>query len=87
MFRFIHYGFGHSIFTKKVVYLRKSKQFEQFAAIPFGETFYVSCEIKSKTESSVVADVIAHDLEGQIYNRMIGAKGTILPTKLKANRE
>lgn len=57
------------------------KLFEQFAAIPFDQTFYVSCEIKSKTDSSVTVDVIAHDHQGKIYNRMIGAKGTILPTK------
>jgi acyl transferase domain-containing protein len=55
--------------------------FEQFAAIPFDQTFYVSCEVKSKTDSSVTADVITHDRQGKIYTRMIGAKGTILPTK------
>jgi hypothetical protein len=52
--------------------------FEQFAPVPFGETFYVTCEVKSKTESNVVADVITHNQQGQIYNRMIGAKGTVL---------
>ncbi|WP_315790680.1 SDR family NAD(P)-dependent oxidoreductase [Fischerella sp. JS2] len=57
------------------------KIFEQFAAIPFDQTFYVSCEIKSKTDSSVTADVIAHDRQGKIYTRMIAAKGTILPIK------
>ncbi|MBK1986540.1 SDR family NAD(P)-dependent oxidoreductase [Sphaerospermopsis aphanizomenoides BCCUSP55] len=53
--------------------------FEQFAPVPFDETFYVTCEVKSKTESNVIADVITHNRQGQIYNRMIGAKGTILP--------
>ncbi|MFQ4140979.1 SDR family NAD(P)-dependent oxidoreductase [Chlorogloeopsis sp. ULAP02] len=57
------------------------KNFEQFAPIPFNEKFYVSCEVKSKTDSSVIADVIAHDIQGKIYTRMIGAKGTILRTK------
>ncbi|MFM9158064.1 MAG: polyketide synthase dehydratase domain-containing protein, partial [Dolichospermum sp.] len=52
--------------------------FEQFAKLPFGQTFYVTCEVKSKTESSVIADVITYNRQGQIYNRMIGAKGTIL---------
>ncbi|MFM6105547.1 MAG: SDR family NAD(P)-dependent oxidoreductase [Sphaerospermopsis kisseleviana] len=52
--------------------------FEQFAPVPFGETFYVTCEVKSKTELNVVADVITHNQQGQIYNRMIGAKGTVL---------
>ncbi|MFS0516071.1 SDR family NAD(P)-dependent oxidoreductase [Nostoc sp. UIC 10607] len=58
------------------------KTFEQFEAVPFDETFYVSCEIKSKTESSLVVDVIAHNSQGKIYTRMLGAKGTILPKQL-----
>jgi len=56
--------------------------FEQFLPVPFDETFYVSCQIKSKTESSLVVDVIAHNQQGQIYTRMLGAKGTILPKQL-----
>ncbi len=58
------------------------KSFEQFKPFPFDETFYVSCEIKSKTESGLVVDVIAHNSQGEIYNRMLGAKGTILPKQL-----
>ncbi|WP_138505647.1 type I polyketide synthase [Nostoc sp. PA-18-2419] len=56
--------------------------FEQFLPVPFDETFYVSCQIKSKTESSLVVDVIAHNHQGQIYTQMLGAKGTILPKQL-----
>ncbi|WP_445635284.1 type I polyketide synthase [Nostoc sp. DSM 114161] len=56
--------------------------FEQFLPVPFGETFYVSCQIKSKTESSLLVDVIAHNQQGKIYTRMLGAKGTILPKQL-----
>ncbi len=56
--------------------------FEQFEAVPFDETFYVSCQIKNKTESSLVVDVIAHNQQGKIYTRMLGAKGTILPKQL-----
>ncbi|MEA5575870.1 SDR family NAD(P)-dependent oxidoreductase [Anabaena sp. UHCC 0451] len=56
--------------------------FEQFANVPFNETFYVTCEVKSKTESNVIADIITHNKQGQIYNRMIGAKGTILPKQI-----
>jgi NAD(P)-dependent dehydrogenase (short-subunit alcohol dehydrogenase family) len=56
--------------------------YEQFAFIPFDETYYISCEIKSKTETAAVAQVIAHDRQGRIYTRMQGAKGTILPLKL-----
>ena len=58
------------------------KQFEQFAKVPFGETFYVTCEVQSKTESSVITDVITYNRQGEIYNRMIGAKGTILPNQI-----
>ena len=52
--------------------------YEQYASIAFGETFYVSCEIKSKTDTAVVADVIAHKQNGQIYSQMTGARGTII---------
>ncbi len=66
-------------FHQEVCLPSEIKLFEQLRVIPFDEIFYVSCEVKSKTESSVVADIIAHDAEGKIYNRMIGAKGTIIP--------
>ncbi len=56
--------------------------YEQFAPIPFDQTFYISCEIKTKTETALIADVIAHDNQGVIYTRMQGAKGTILPINL-----
>jgi polyketide-type polyunsaturated fatty acid synthase PfaA len=56
--------------------------YEQFAPTPFDQTIYVSAEIKSKTDSGMVLDVIAHNREGYIYNRMVGAKGTILPLNL-----
>ena len=52
--------------------------YEQFAPIAFGETFYVSCEIKTKTNTAVVGDVIAHGKNGQIYAQMLGARGTII---------
>ncbi|WP_414550487.1 SDR family NAD(P)-dependent oxidoreductase [Anabaena sp. CCY 0017] len=53
--------------------------FEQFADLPFGKKLYISCQVKSKTESAVVADVITHDIHGKIYSRMMGARGIILP--------
>ena len=52
--------------------------YEQFFPIPFARTFYVSCEVKSKTKAAVVADLIAHDERGKVYTRMRGAKGTII---------
>ncbi len=54
---------------------------EQFAATPSNELYYVSCEVKSKTPSSVTADFIIHDIEGKIYSRILGGKGIIIPTK------
>jgi len=58
------------------------KYFEQFTPVPFDEKFYISCEIKSKTDSYLIADVITHDFQGKIYSQMLGAKGTILPKQL-----
>jgi hypothetical protein len=55
---------------------------EQFAMIPFNQTFYVTCEIKSKTEANIVADVIAYNDQGEIYNQMFDAKGTILTKEI-----
>lgn len=51
---------------------------EQFAAVPFDTTFYVSCEIKSKTKTAVTADIFTHDRDGKIYYKLSGAKGTII---------
>ncbi|PIG93475.1 SDR family NAD(P)-dependent oxidoreductase [Gloeocapsopsis sp. IPPAS B-1203] len=53
--------------------------YEQFIPVPFDETFYVSCEIKSKTDSAVIAEVVTHDSQGKVYSRMTEAKGTLLP--------
>ena len=52
--------------------------YEQFAIVPFDKTFCVSCEIKSKTKTAVIADVFTHDKQGKIYSQMLGAKGTII---------
>ena len=52
--------------------------YKQFEPIPFDRTFYVSCEIKNKTKTAVVADVITHDRLGKVYTYMLGAKGTII---------
>jgi acyl transferase domain-containing protein len=50
---------------------------EQFRAIPFDETFYVSMQTRSSTENGLVGDVIAHDAQGQVYARVLGAEVTI----------
>ncbi|MGB6295520.1 MAG: SDR family NAD(P)-dependent oxidoreductase [Rivularia sp. (in: cyanobacteria)] len=54
---------------------------EQFAATPSNKPFYVSCEVVSKTATSVAADFTIHDNQGKIYSRLIGGKGIIIPTK------
>ncbi len=70
---------GIAFLSASLFALQKSNFLNSFATVPFDETFYVSCEIKSKTESSLVVDVIAHNQQGKIYTRILGAKGTILP--------
>ncbi|MEH1841762.1 MAG: SDR family NAD(P)-dependent oxidoreductase [Nostoc sp.] len=57
-------------------------KYEQFAATPHNEPFYVSCEVKAKTPSSVTADFIIHNREGQVYSRLLGAKAIIWSMKL-----
>ncbi|MBD6614630.1 SDR family NAD(P)-dependent oxidoreductase [Komarekiella sp. 'clone 1'] len=57
-------------------------KFEQFAAVPCNETFYVSCEVKAKTASSAIANFIIHDAQGQIYSQMLGANAIIWSMKL-----
>jgi hypothetical protein len=42
-----------------------------------GAPFYVSLEVRSHTESGLVADIIAHDSDGKIYTRVDGAEVTI----------
>ncbi|ARV57928.1 polyketide synthase [Nostocales cyanobacterium HT-58-2] len=62
------------------------QKYEQYAETPSHTPFYVSCEVKGKTATSVVADFIVHDAQGQIYSRLLGGKGVIIPTQsLKSN--
>ncbi len=42
-----------------------------------GKSFYVSLEVRSHSESGLVADIIAHDSDGKIYTRVDGAEVTI----------
>ena len=56
--------------------------YEQFIPLDFGQDFYITCNIKSKTATSIIADIIAHDSKGKIYNQILEAKGVILPVKL-----
>ncbi|MEH2022990.1 SDR family NAD(P)-dependent oxidoreductase [Nostoc sp.] len=60
----------------------KVEKFEQFEMIPHNETFYVSCEVISKTPSSAIANFIIHDRQGKIYSRMLGAHAIIWSMKM-----
>ncbi|MBD2770728.1 SDR family NAD(P)-dependent oxidoreductase [Iningainema tapete] len=57
------------------------QRYEQYSRTPYNTPFYVSCEVKTKTASSVTADFIVHDSQGKIYSRLLGGKGTIIPTQ------
>jgi len=50
---------------------------EQFRPIPFGETTYVSMEVRESSSSKLVADIITHDENGRVYARVLGAQVTI----------
>ncbi len=50
---------------------------EYFQAIPDGETFYVSIEVQSSTDTKSVANIISHDSQGQVYSRVFGSEVTI----------
>jgi len=50
---------------------------EHFQAIPNGETFYVSMEVQSSTDSKLVANIISHDSQGLVYSRVFDAEVTI----------
>jgi len=55
----------------------RAQKGEQFQGIPFDQAFYVSMEVQSSTENRLVADIIAHDAQGQVYTRISGAEVTI----------
>jgi len=57
------------------------QKYEQFLETPCNTSFYVSCEVKAKTATSVTADFIVHDHQGQVYSRLLGGKGIIIPTQ------
>jgi NAD(P)-dependent dehydrogenase (short-subunit alcohol dehydrogenase family) len=50
---------------------------EHFQAILEGETFYVSMEVQSSTDTKLVANIISHDSHGQVYSRTFGAEVTV----------
>lgn len=50
---------------------------EHFQTIPDGQTFYVSVEIQSSTDTKLIANLISHDSHGQVYSRLFGVEVTI----------
>lgn len=57
-------------------------EYIQFRKIPCNEIFYVSCEVKNNTATSVTAEYFIHDKEGYLYSKFVGAKGIVFPIKL-----
>lgn len=57
----------------------KIEQVEQYLPLPFGQTFYASMEVQASSETGLVANVVAHDAQGQVYTCVNGAEVTISP--------
>jgi NAD(P)-dependent dehydrogenase (short-subunit alcohol dehydrogenase family) len=55
----------------------KLAKLEQFAAIPHNEVFYVTTEIVSKTNTTLVVNSVSHNEQGQIYTRLLGFEATV----------
>lgn len=55
----------------------RAQEGEHYRVPAPGERFYVSMEAKSHSETSLVADIIAHDADGNVYTRVTGAEVTI----------
>lgn len=57
------------------------KTYEQFAPTPINKPFYVSCTVKAKTASSIIADYVVHDNQGLVYSYLFDTRGTIIPSQ------
>ncbi|MCB0208341.1 MAG: SDR family NAD(P)-dependent oxidoreductase [Anaerolineae bacterium] len=55
----------------------KLSRYEHFEVIPYNETFYISMEILSTSEQLIVFNIIAHDAQGNVYNRITSGEFTI----------
>ena len=53
------------------------EKLEQYKAIPFGEPIFVSLEVQSQSETSVIGNLSVQDADGQIYVNITGLRGTI----------
>ena len=57
----------------------RSQSGEHYGTPAPGAPFFVSLEVRSHSETSLVADIIAHDRAGRVYTRVEGAEVTISP--------
>ncbi len=69
-------------FYQKACLPAEVQKFEQFAAIPADQPFFVSTELKALTDTSTTANLTIHDKQCLIYARMVGAKATLLDMNL-----
>lgn len=53
------------------------QKLEQFMCIPFDEPCYVTMEVQSQSETSVVGNILVQDKEGRLYVQFTGLEGTI----------
>jgi NAD(P)-dependent dehydrogenase (short-subunit alcohol dehydrogenase family) len=53
------------------------ERYEQYRPIPFGERFYVTMDVQSVSDTSVVGNILVQDALGQAYVRITGLEGTI----------
>jgi len=51
-----------------------------YKKIPNLKDFYISLDVESTSETNMKADVVIHDLKGNIYSRAFGAEVTVSPT-------
>ncbi|MEA5572934.1 SDR family NAD(P)-dependent oxidoreductase [Calothrix sp. UHCC 0171] len=69
-------------FHQQICLPGQMERYEQFARTPVNQLYYVSCEIQQKTTTGISANFIVHDQEGNIFSRLLGTKGIILPKLL-----
>ncbi len=55
----------------------KIQHVEQFRPLPFNKIYYASMQLQQQSETGLVADVMAFDAEGNVYNRISGSEVTI----------
>ncbi|MDR3573812.1 MAG: SDR family NAD(P)-dependent oxidoreductase [Anaerolineaceae bacterium] len=55
------------------------ERLEQYKAIPFGESIYVTLDVQSQSDAAVVGDLTVQDSAGQTYVWIKGLQGTISP--------